>query len=452
MNLARRMEAHVAMAQQTGTARRERAGGRSMPGSAAPVAFAMIALTVAAGLGSHEAHADDGATSWIRFGGRPVDTIAARSYDRAFVKQWENNPPRGYPTLSRDNIEPTKDAIKRYTEIVKDGGWGTLPKVKLEVGMTHKAVVALQKRLLMTGELRGGGTSTYFDYATETALKRFQATNGLTPTGVVDARTRGALNVPAKARLRQLRVNLGRLRANAQSGKSRYVVVNIPAAQIEAIEDDRVYSRHTGVVGKIDRKTPVLNSRIHELNFNPVWRLPPTVVTKDLIPKGRQMAGGKVDVLTKFGIDAYSGGGRKLDPTKIRWNTGQPFTLSYRQQPGKDNPLGFVKINFHNAHSVYLHDTPSDRIFGRNFRAASSGCVRVSNIEKLAAWLLRDTKGMGMSDVEHFKKTGKTETVRLKRAVPLKMVYLTAWATADGVVQFRRDLYARDGIGKAGSY
>ncbi len=255
------------------------------------------------------------------------------------------------------------------------------------------------------------------------------------------------MNIPAKDRLKQLRVNLNRLRSLVQSGKSRYVVVNIPAAQIEAVEEDRVVSRHAGVVGKLDRPTPRLSSRIHELNFNPVWRLPPTVVTKDLIPKGRAMARAKQNVLEKYGIDAYAGS-RKLDPKKIRWNTSQPYQLSYRQQPGEENPLGFVKINFHNQHSVYLHDTPSDRLFGRNFRAASSGCVRVENVERLVSWLLRDTNKWSVADVQHIKKTGETKTVRLKRAVPLKMVYLTAWATEDGVVQFRRDLYSRDGVGQ----
>jgi len=394
-------------------------------------------------------HADD-TNSWIRFNGRPVDAVAALSYDRAFVRQWEKNPPRGYPTLARKNIEATRRAVKQYQQIVKDGGWETIPKVKLETGTTHEAVRHLQKRLIATGEL-SGSASTYFGYATEKALKRFQATNGLTPTGVLDKRTRGALNVSAQTRLRQLRINVNRLRANIQSAKGRYVVVNIPSAQIEAVEAGRVISRHTGVVGKIERKTPILNSRIHELNFNPVWRLPPTVVKKDLIPKGRQMAGGKVDVLTKFGIDAYSNG-RKLDPAKVRWKSSQPYGLSYRQQPGKNNPLGFVKINFHNAHSVYLHDTPSDRLFGRNFRAASSGCVRVSNIEKLTAWLLKDTKGMGLQDVQGFKESGDTKTIRLKRPVPLKMVYITAWATEDGRVQFRRDLYRRDGVGSEAVY
>ncbi|MEM1306115.1 MAG: L,D-transpeptidase family protein, partial [Pseudomonadota bacterium] len=294
------------------------------------------------------------------------------------------------------------------------------------------------------------GTSYYpnhFGYMLEKALKRFQATNGLSPTGITDRRTVAALNISAKTRLRQLRVNLGRLRTLVKRTKRRHLVVNIPAQQIEAIANDRVVSRHAGVVGKIDRKTPRLSSRIHEINFNPVWRLPPTVIRKDLIPRGRSMQRNKRDVLTEFGIDAYSGG-RKLDPKKVNWNSSQPYNLSYRQQPGKDNPLGFAKINFHNAHSVYLHDTPSDRIFGRNFRAASSGCVRVSNIETLITWLLADNDGWSRRAVDGIKESGKTKTVRLKKAVPLHMVYLTAWATPDGVVQFRRDIYRRDGVGR----
>ena len=396
------------------------------------------------------ASADDEGTSWIRFGGQSYEQATNPSYDRSYAQRWEANPPRGYPTISKKNIEPTKAAIKRYAEIVKGGGWKTIPKMpkkmRLEVAMTDQRVAAVHDRLLASGDLRSASSyPNYFDYTLEKAVRRFQASNGLTPTGIVDRRTLSALNVPAKVRLRQLRINLNRLRAHAKSGKRRYVMVNIPAAQIEAVEDDRVVSRHTGVVGKLDRRTPILNSSIHELNFNPVWRLPPTVIKKDLIPKGRQMQRAKKDVLEKYGIEAYSGG-RKLDSTKINWRSSKPYNLSYRQQPGPDNPLGFVKINFHNAHSVYLHDTPSDRIFGRNFRAASSGCVRVSNVKKLVTWLLKDKKGWDKQAVASIKDSGKTKNVRMKRNVPLHMVYITAWATEDGVVQFRRDLYRRDGV------
>ena len=402
-------------------------------------------LAVAAAIPDPVSAQDNNA--WMRFNGRPVDAVASQSFDRSFVREWEANPPRGYPTLSKSNIAATKAAITHYTDVVKRGGWRSMPEVELQLGSSHDAVAILHERLSLSGDLKGdSGPSEYFDGTLERAVKRFQASNGLTPTGIVDKRTIAALNVSAQARLKQLKTNLGRLAALVATAGRKYVVVNIPAQQIEAVEGDRVVSRHAGVVGKFDRPTPVLRSSVHELNFNPVWRLPPTVINKDLIPKGREMSRGKVDVLTKFHIDAYDGAGRKLDPKKVNWNSGQPLGLSYRQQPGPDNPLGFVKINFHNAHSVYLHDTPSDRLFGRNFRAASSGCVRVQDVESLAAWLLADNGDWSRGRVIGLKESRERLDVKVKKPVPLHMVYITAWATEDGVVQFRRDLYRRDGV------
>ena len=122
--------------------------------------------------------------------------------------------------------------------------------------------------------------------------------------------------------------------------------------------------------------------------------------------------------------------------------------LTYRQQPGPENPLGFVKINFHNAHSVYMHDTPWQSLFGRNFRAASSGCVRVHGIEQLAAWLMAE-QGWKPEHVQADEgRRASGCDVKLKKPMPLYFVYITAWATEDGVVQFRRDIYQKDGIGQ----
>ena len=131
------------------------------------------------------------------------------------------------------------------------------------------------------------------------------------------------------------------------------------------------------------------------------------------------------DVLAKYGIDAYAENGRKIDLSKINWASGQPHTLRYKQKAGKDNPLGFLKINFHNAHSVYMHDTPSESIFGRNFRAASSGCVRVQDIETLATWLLKGQGDWDRSAIEAIKKSGEQENVNLKSpcATPFRLCH-----------------------------
>jgi len=408
--------------------------------------MSVMAAALAAVFAAAPAAAQDLAAR--QFDGGSAASSAADPADREFIREWEANPPKGYATLSAANIAATKQAIKKYQDIVARGGWRTLPSGDLRSGMGGAAVALLRERLRLSGDL--GESSGYdgdsYGYDVEKAVRRYQASNGLPPTGAADKRTIAALNVPAAARLRQLQVNLARLTELTASAARKYVLVNIPAAQVEAIENGRVALRQAGVVGKPERATPLLRSTIQEMNFNPVWRLPPTVISKDLIPKGREMQRAGKNVLLKFGIDAYDGGGRKLDPEKINWNSSQPSTLVYSQKPGKENPLGFLKLNFPNEHSVYMHDTPSEGIFGRNFRAASSGCIRVQGIEKLAQWLLA---GQGWDDyhIQQIKESGERKDVRVKRPVPLYFVYVTAWATEDGVVQFRRDLYNKDGVG-----
>jgi murein L,D-transpeptidase YcbB/YkuD len=416
----------------------------SAKAGAEPIAAAALACIIGVSLAAGPAVAQD--NSWLKFPGSAYASQSDPS-DKAFIKEWEATPPKGYPTLSPANVAAMKAAIKRYTDIVAAGGWQSLPDIQLQVGMSHPAVATLRERLLLSGDLKEQVRSISFDFYVDKAVKRYQASNGLAPTGIVDKRTIAALNIPAASRLKQLKTNLTRVTELSRTAGRRYVMVNIPAAQIEAVDNDRIVSRHAGVVGKPERPTPILNSAIHELNFNAVWHLPPTVIEKDLIPKGQEMARRGQSVLEKYHIDAYAADGKKLDPGKVNWTAASAKGLTYRQQPGPENPLGFVKINFNNAHSVYMHDTPSQSLFGHNFRAASSGCVRVHGIEQLAAWVLAD-QGWKPEHVRHMKESGERRDVTLKKPVPLHFVYITAWATEDGIVQFRRDLYQKDGIGE----
>ncbi|MDQ8700090.1 L,D-transpeptidase family protein [Hyphomicrobium sp. LHD-15] len=408
---------------------------------------ALALLMVGAVVSPRDARAND---NWLTFG--PVGGSGGGASDpaseREQLKELERNPPPGFPTLAAANIEATQTAITRYTEIVAAGGWKSVPDAVVKPGEQHFAIVELRDRLIASGELDAGsaGGDTLDDRLVE-ALKAYQSTNGLTPNGRLDKPTIAALNVTAEDRLKQLKTNLKRLGELAPIVKAqrKYVMVNIPAAQVEAVALNKVISRHTGVVGKVDRPTPLLRSTITELNFNPTWRLPPTVIQKDLIPQGREMQAKGENVLIKTGIEAYSNG-KKVDPATIDWSSSAPKSYSYRQPPGKDNPLGFVKINFASGESVYMHDSPSEGLFGRNFRAASSGCIRVFNIERLAYWLVAQNDGWEQDRVADMKKTGERKDVRLATPVALHFVYITAWATQDGTIQFRRDLYNRDGV------
>jgi murein L,D-transpeptidase YcbB/YkuD len=416
----------------------------------------LLSLTVAAGglaLFSLTAAGQDAAQNWVRFPGQSYETGTVNPpQNRQFVREWEAQPPKGFPTLAPENLKAMRAAVGMYQDIVARGGFPQIPDVPMQFGLVSQNVQILRERLMLSGDMREPGSSAHFDQDVEKAVKRFQASNGLAPTGVVDRRTIAALNVPAQDRLKQLQVNLQRLTELSRSLPKKYVLVNIPSQQIEAVENGQIVSRHSGVVGKVDRPTPVLRSQIHQLNFNPVWHLPPTVISQDLIPKGMEMQRRGQDVLAKYGIDAYGADGRKLDTSRINWSLARAQGITYKQQPGPENPLGFVKINFHNAHSVYLHSTPSDNLFGRNFRAASSGCVRIAGIEQLAAWLLND-QGFTVERILDMKKSGERRDVSMKKPVALYMAYITAWATEDGVIQFRRDLYSKDGVSQlAGAY
>lgn len=408
--------------------------------------MAALAVSVFTGLSivSMQAQSLAAVEDWMTFGS---DRTWNPDFDTSSAGHSRQNHKSGYPTLSPDNVGYTKAAIQSYAEIVEQGGWPKLPHVKLKLGMRHPAVALLRQRLRIVGDLRNqGGHPETFDSYVEKALKTAQIRHGLKPTGVMDKDITDALNVPASAHLRSLRTNLARIRKLAAPEKGRYILANIPAAQVEAIEDDKVVSRHTSVVGRPSRQTPILESKIHEINFNKEWILPPTVIREDLLPKAQAAGGYKV--FEDLGIDVYADydayrNGRKLDPRTVDWSSPKAKILFFAQPPGRGNPLGFMKINFFNSHAVFMHDTPSKTLFSRNHRAKSSGCIRIQNIDRLATWLLRDN-GWDQERVLSMKRSGETLNVPVTGDVKLYFAYVTAWATQDGMVHFRPDIYDRD--------
>lgn len=350
------------------------------------------------------------------------------------------------PTLSQETANYISIAIDRYSRIVQMGGWGRVTGGgrPFRIGAKENRVVELRQRLIASGDLQQtAGMSNVFDSYVDAAVRRFQLRHGLMPDGVVGESTIVALNVPADVRLRQLETNLVRLRAMSGYLGDRYVMVNIPAAEIEAVEFGSVRSRHTAVVGKIDRQTPILNSKIYELNFNPYWTVPVSIIRKDLIPKMKQ----DPNYLAKNRIRIFDWKGNELTWQQIDWDTDEATKYQFRQEPGDINSLGSVRINFHNKHQVYLHDTPSKNLFGSDYRFQSSGCVRVQNVRELVTWLLQSTTpDWNRARVDDVIRTGVREDVKLQSSIPLYLTYITAWANADGVIHFREDVYNRDGL------
>ncbi len=350
------------------------------------------------------------------------------------------------PILSPATVAATEAAIQRYQDLVARGGWNRMPAgAELSVGSKSRAVEALRERLVASGDLDPvAGIGPVFDSFVEAAVKRFQARHGLGQTGVVNEATFAELNVPAEARLQQLQTNIVRLKAYASDPGARYVVVNIPAASVETVEDGVVYSHHAAGVGKIDRQSPIMQTKATEINFNPFWTVPPSLIKKDLIPKMK----ADPNYLTDEKIRVFNKEGQEVPPSAINWNTNEATQYKYRQDMGADlNSLGFVRINIPNPYGVYMHDTPSKGIFGDDFRFVSSGCVRVQDVRDYVAWLLKDNPGWGRDQIDEVIRSGERLDVKLTTPVNVYWVYITAWATPGGVVQFRPDVYQRDGAG-----
>ncbi|MPZ59286.1 MAG: L,D-transpeptidase family protein [Rhizobiales bacterium] len=355
-------------------------------------------------------------------------------------------PKASLPTLSPATVQSTEQAITHYESIVSLGGWSTVPDgTELRVGYHHASIQALRQRLKHGGDLDvNAGSGDVFDSYVEAAVRRFQARHGVRVDGVVRESTFHALNIPAEVRLNQLRTNLVRLRGFNAKRVQRFVVCNIPAAQIEAIDNGVAVSRHTAVVGKPDRASPEINSRIVEINFNPFWTVPVSLVRRDLIPRMQ----AEPDYLTRYHIRIYDPRGNELMPSQINWYSEEAVNYRFKQDPGDFNSLGSIRINFPSAHGVYMHDTPDKNLFGEGFRFHSSGCVRIQNVRELVTWLLTGVPGWSRHEIDQAIRSGERKDAKVAPAVPLHWVYITAWVTPDGVVQFRDDIYNKDGLGQ----
>ena len=175
------------------------------------------------------------------------------------------------------------------------------------------------------------------------------------------------------------------------------------------------------------------------------------IVQKDLVPKGREMAQRGQDMLSAYHMEAFTASGAPIDARSIDWFGTDVYTYSFRQLPWSENSLGFVKINFPNKDSVYLHDTPLKSLFGKAARFESSGCVRVHNVEQLVEWILRDTPGWNYDRIVSMKHHGEQLDVKLSKPVPIYLAYITGWGTPDGVAHFGRDIYGIDGASTTAS-
>ncbi|MDR3471724.1 MAG: L,D-transpeptidase family protein [Devosia sp.] len=352
------------------------------------------------------------------------------------------------PILSIDTANNLQAAIAQYQPFVAAGGWQQVPKevFGLILGNSRPAVVDLKRRLMSSGDMAPSKNFTdLFDGELDKAVRNFQARHGISVTGKIDEPTYYAIQVPADVRLNQLQLNLARVQTVVPTLRDSYVVVNIPAATIEVVEQGQVVQRHTAIVGRIDRPTPILDSKIMQINFNPYWHVPKSIIQKDLIPEMQK----DPTYLTTFHIRTYNRKGQEVDPSTIDWTGLDALNYAFTQDPGDFNSEGHVKINFPSPSDVYLHDTPTKNLFEDDARFDSSGCVRVQDVDQLVVWLLQSNTGTWDLDaVRAAFASNQRLDVSVKKPQPLHTTYITAWANRQGTVSFRDDVYQYDAQGK----
>ncbi|MGL1920024.1 MAG: L,D-transpeptidase family protein [Hyphomicrobiales bacterium] len=348
------------------------------------------------------------------------------------------------PLLSDSTLTAMSKAATKYSRIVSRGGW---PRISTELrrGDSNPQVIKLRQRLYAEGDIqRVSGDAKSFDYNVDQAVRRFQARHGLVVNGSVAGDTLNALNVSASSRLRQIKLNINRIRTAKNKMHKRAIVVNIPAMKVETVEDGRIVSRHNAVVGKLDRQTPLISSTLSQVNFNPYWHVPVSIVRKDLVPK----IISDPTYIKRTGMRIYSSwGGREINPKDVDFRSPKALRYAYRQDPSRGNSLGQVKLNFPSPSAVFMHDTPGKSLFTRNFRAYSSGCIRIQNIRQVVDWVLKDEPNWSEADSRNYFANGERKDVSLRSRVSVRMVYVTSWVTPAGTVHFRKDLYKRDGVG-----
>lgn len=283
--------------------------------------------------------------------------------------------------------------------------------------------------------------SLFYDADLVAAVQLYQRRHGLTPDGVIGERTLRFMNQKMSDRIAQISINMERLRWMPQINSERYLLVNIPDYKLTVYEGAQRAMDMRVIVGSANTPTPVFNDQLNHIVFSPTWTVPVSIVRNEIIPNLRKDStyySEKNFVIYKQDV--------QIDPVLENWKDPNinPYQLRVVQNPGADNSLGSVKFMMPNNMSVYLHDTPSRRLFTKDYRALSHGCVRLGEPAKLAEYLLKDQQGWDATKISKAMSGASPATILLKKKYPVYLTYQTAWVDDEGLLQFREDIYGHD--------
>jgi murein L,D-transpeptidase YcbB/YkuD len=380
-----------------------------------------------------------------RIARQPFDAVAALEQalvQRKLVKSLDALAPphEGYRRL--------RVALARYRSVERHGGWPEVGpgKLVLKAGVRDARVPKLRTHMVAEGDLRDEQVKDeqLFDEDLDRAVRLFQERHGLETDGVIGEGTRRVINVPLAERIRQIELNMERWRWLPRDFPKRYILVNMAGYELAIVENGMPIREMRVVVGRDQRQTPAMQTRINAVVINPYWYVPDTVLRQDLLPAVQKDA----KLLSRLNIKVFSsiqGNGTEVDAAKLDWNsfnaTG-PFPYTLRQDPGPGNALGRFKFLLENSPAIYLHDTADPGAFGRRARALSSGCIRLQEPLELAKYVLAPE--WDQAKIEAAVAEGKPQQMELAEPLPIFLIYQTVWVNELNETHFREDVYARD--------
>jgi murein L,D-transpeptidase YcbB/YkuD len=350
-----------------------------------------------------------------------------------------------------DGYARLRQSLASYRDLAAKGGWPPIPPgPRLRLGDSGPRVAALASRLAASGDLPAGTLLTaaeHFDAALAEALSRFQARHGLDLSASVDAATLAALEVPIERRIRQIELNMERWRWMASDLGSRYILVNLPDFRLNVVDGREVVLTMRVIVGKAHLATPVFSEPLTQIVLNPSWHIPDSIVANEIVPQMLRDPGylSRKGLAIKRRDDAAAA----IDPATLGAAEVSQLgkagsSLRLLQPPGRDNALGRYKFVVNDRFNVYLHDTPTGRLFARTERDFSHGCIRLEKPAELARVLLTGDPRWTPAAIADEVESGRTVTIPLARPLPVHIVYQTAWVDPDGTLELRDDMYKHD--------
>ncbi|CAA6816339.1 MAG: Unknown protein [uncultured Sulfurovum sp.] len=351
-------------------------------------------------------------------------------------------------TPSSFNYQSLQNELSRLRTVQRNGGWKKTPNsAQLRYGKSGKQVKQLIERLKKEGDYTCQANSNKFGPCLKKAIKQFQKRHGLSQSGTINNSTRKKLNLSVNWKIKKILLNLDRIKRLPDQSEDRYIMVNIP--------DFRLYYKESGqneltmrvIVGDKKNRTPIFSDKVDYIVLNPYWLMPDSIVRKEMIPEILK----NPNFLEQRGYEVrrdYALKRPPIDTSKVDWakvlRTGQTKKYKFMQPPGPRNALGKIKFKFPNQFAVYLHDTPTKKLFNKYPRAFSHGCIRISEPNALLATFAKHERSINYGRAKRILQ-GKTKThLNLAAPVPVHIVYLTARVKSDGLVHYLHDVYAYD--------